>query len=241
MKILNTTLIMFMVFFLSTQVSADSKADLINIHLNSSLKIMYDQGFYPVQPNELYIGKDPVRRYDYAVILARLISKTIGKLENREVIIKGDTTKALRDVPADHYAWDSICFLRDLDFIIGYPDGSFKGERSFTRFEMAAIQSRLWDRLVDIYAEHEIPFPEFERKEPVRSFKDVPVDHWSYDPVMELEEKGLLTWVEGIEFKGDSSFRFDDFTLMIATMWFILDTTNSSEPSNGDISFLISQ
>ena len=46
------------------------------------------------------------------------------------------------DVPKDHWAYDSVAELAASGLIIGYPDGSFKGERQFTRYEMAMVFAR---------------------------------------------------------------------------------------------------
>jgi len=51
------------------------------------------------------------------------------------------------DVPTDHWAYEAIDKLQSEGFIEGYPDGTFKGDRSFTRYEMAMVVARLWDRL----------------------------------------------------------------------------------------------
>ena len=52
------------------------------------------------------------------------------------------------DVPTDHWAYDAIDKLQMEGFVEGYPDGTFRGNRSFTRYEMAMVVARIWDRLV---------------------------------------------------------------------------------------------
>jgi hypothetical protein len=51
------------------------------------------------------------------------------------------------DVPTDHWAYEAIDRLQSEGFIEGYPDGTFKGDRTFSRYEMAMVVARLWDRL----------------------------------------------------------------------------------------------
>jgi hypothetical protein len=46
------------------------------------------------------------------------------------------------DVPANHWAYQAIQSLAADGLIDGYPDGSFKGDRPLTRYEMAAIVAR---------------------------------------------------------------------------------------------------
>jgi len=47
------------------------------------------------------------------------------------------------DVPANHWAYAAIQTLAADGLIDGYPDGSFKGDRPLTRYEMAAIVARV--------------------------------------------------------------------------------------------------
>lgn len=48
-------------------------------------------------------------------------------------------------VPFDHWAYDAVQQLSDLGVIIGYPDGTFRGDRAITRYEFAMAVSRLLD------------------------------------------------------------------------------------------------
>ena len=50
-------------------------------------------------------------------------------------------------VPFDHWAYDAVQELVDQGIIIGYPDGTFKGDRAMTRYEFAIAISRLLDAL----------------------------------------------------------------------------------------------
>ena len=58
------------------------------------------------------------------------------------------TAGPFTDVPTDHWAYDAIDKLQSEGFVEGYPDGTFRGNRSFTRYEMAMVVARIWDRLV---------------------------------------------------------------------------------------------
>lgn len=46
------------------------------------------------------------------------------------------------DVPAGHWAYDSLAKLADTGVIDGYPDGTFKGDETITRYEAAQITAR---------------------------------------------------------------------------------------------------
>ena len=52
-----------------------------------------------------------------------------------------------KDVPTDHWAYEALEHCASLGLIEGYPDGTFKGENSLTRYEMAMVTARLYDAL----------------------------------------------------------------------------------------------
>lgn len=58
-----------------------------------------------------------------------------------------------RDVPLDHWAYESVARLADMGFLIGYPDGTFKGGIPMTRYEFAMAIARLVDYYEDRLAE----------------------------------------------------------------------------------------
>ncbi|WP_448524017.1 S-layer homology domain-containing protein [Pseudothermotoga sp.] len=47
------------------------------------------------------------------------------------------------DVPEKHWAYEYVKHLKDKGIVIGYPDGTFKGDRNITRYEEATMISRL--------------------------------------------------------------------------------------------------
>jgi hypothetical protein len=49
---------------------------------------------------------------------------------------------AFADVPPDHWAYQAIQELAADGYIKGYPDGSFKGNRPMTRYEIAVLTDR---------------------------------------------------------------------------------------------------
>jgi len=51
------------------------------------------------------------------------------------------------DVPADHWAYDSIVELAAAGLIEGYPDGTYGGARMMTRYEAAMVFARALARL----------------------------------------------------------------------------------------------
>ncbi len=53
------------------------------------------------------------------------------------------------DVPTDHWAYDAIDYLQYAGLVEGYPDGTFKGDRPFTRYEMAMVIARVFTKIQD--------------------------------------------------------------------------------------------
>jgi len=51
-------------------------------------------------------------------------------------------TNPFADVPADHWAYDAVSQLAADGVIDGYGDGTFKGDRSITRYEMAQMVAK---------------------------------------------------------------------------------------------------
>ncbi len=51
------------------------------------------------------------------------------------------------DVPADHWAYDAINQLQSDGVLIGYPDGTFQGKRTLTRYEFAVALARIAETL----------------------------------------------------------------------------------------------
>ena len=47
------------------------------------------------------------------------------------------------DVPTDHWAYDAINTLQKDGILIGYPDGTFAGKRTITRYEFAVAIARI--------------------------------------------------------------------------------------------------
>jgi len=54
---------------------------------------------------------------------------------------------AATDVPRDHWAYQAVEELANKGYVLGYPDGSFLGNRSLTRYEFATIVKRILDDL----------------------------------------------------------------------------------------------
>lgn len=49
----------------------------------------------------------------------------------------------VQDVPKDHWAYQAVRELAGKGYVLGYPDGSFLGDRTLTRYEFATIVQRV--------------------------------------------------------------------------------------------------
>ncbi|MBI4870745.1 MAG: S-layer homology domain-containing protein [Candidatus Riflebacteria bacterium] len=61
-------------------------------------------------------------------------------------------TGAFRDVPPDHWAFQDIEKLAKEGLIEGYPDGTFKGKKVVTRYDLAVVVAKMLDRIGQLKA-----------------------------------------------------------------------------------------
>ena len=64
------------------------------------------------------------------------------------------------DVPFDHWAYDACDMLAEEGIIVGYPDGTFKGNRALTRYEFAIALARLLEWTNRQVAEGQVAAPD---------------------------------------------------------------------------------
>jgi tRNA threonylcarbamoyladenosine modification (KEOPS) complex Pcc1 subunit len=69
--------------------------------------------------------------------LAAMVNSLVGVQA-----VKPDTTTMFPDVPQNHWAYETIKAMAAQGLIEGYPDGTFGGDRTMTRYEFAQIVYR---------------------------------------------------------------------------------------------------
>ncbi|KAF1678451.1 hypothetical protein VER_10005 [Veillonella sp. R32] len=72
-------------------------------------------------------------------------SAEIAQLRQGQAVGNGGGTVqnvTFSDLPANHWAYGYVKTLADKGLLTGYPDGEFKGDRSMTRYEFAAVVYR---------------------------------------------------------------------------------------------------
>lgn len=109
-----------------------------------------------------------ITREEVAAMFARLY-----KERTTSVITKNDFT----DVEDNRWSSEAISQMKELGILKGYPDGSFKPEKSITRAEFAAIATRLENQ-----------------KTGNKTFIDVEEKHWAY---REIQKAATAGWIEG--------------------------------------------
>ena len=111
------------------------------------------------------------------------------------------------DVSPDDWAYQAVSDLSDQGVVEGYPDGTFKGERNITRYELAQIIARLMAKEDQLNAEQRATLDKL-AGEYADELANLGVR------VSNLEKKvGNLYW------SGDARMRYQDKTLDKADSW----------------------
>lgn len=109
-------------------------------------------------PGRRFMGNEPISRYEIAFELYNYFTL----LENHgttPVLARRDRASQVQDLPADHWATKAVKDILDKYQIMdGYPDNSFRGGKSLTRYEAAATL-REFIRYVDTYLIPLVPAP----------------------------------------------------------------------------------
>jgi hypothetical protein len=59
------------------------------------------------------------------------------------IVSAGAAHASFPDIPAGHWAGDAVHEISDLGIVIGFPDGTFRGNEAFTRYQAALVVSRM--------------------------------------------------------------------------------------------------
>ncbi len=106
------------------------------------------------------------------------IVATYGNMETR-VPVTVLSTNQFRDVPNDHWAYDSLLFLKDRGILRGYADGTVKPGQPLTRSQSASMLVREFDLQAN----------EFQSP----NFKDVPSGFHAYHDIRAISGVGFMT------------------------------------------------
>jgi hypothetical protein len=99
-------------------------------------------------PGGRFDGNRGLTHSELAVILSRLLHRLPSWFSrSRYTSSAGETVQPFSDVPEGHWAYEDVTFLHQIGIIEGHPDGTFGGNRTFIRHDMAMVIARIWDRL----------------------------------------------------------------------------------------------
>ena len=111
------------------------------------------------------------------------------------------------DVSPDDWAYQAVSDLSDQGVVEGYPDGTFKGERNITRYELAQIIARLMAKEDQLNAEQRATLDKL-AGEYADELANLGVR------VSNLEKKvGNISW------SGDARMRYRDNSAKVADTW----------------------
>ena len=80
-----------------------------------------------------YGGYTKVKKLAIAVVALALLA----------LVLAPAMAKDMPDVPFTHWAYDAVDELTDIGILQGYPDGTYKGQRTLTRYEFAEATVKL--------------------------------------------------------------------------------------------------
>ena len=130
--------------------------------VNAGISFKFGQGNH-VTNSRVAMAKEILALKDY-------VQKQDEKIEQLEALVGQQGTAAapkrrsilFPDVPENHWAYAYVKKLADRGLLEGYPDGEFKGDRTITRYEFAAIFSRALENGASVDNDMERMSEEFE-------------------------------------------------------------------------------
>lgn len=110
-----------------------SKKDLVNSVIN-------EYGLMQAMPGNKFMGNEKMSRYELAFELnnyINLLIKKVGKVS----LDSSDKANSFTDIKEEHWATPSVRSIvnNGCQLMSGYPDSTFKGFQSLSRYEMAAV------------------------------------------------------------------------------------------------------
>jgi len=124
----------------------------------------------------------------------RILVKAMGR-NGQKIEIKRDIFRlvSFKDVPEDHWARKPIEFLGTIGLVSGYPDGTFRPERTLTRAELATLLVRAKNITLADKANG--------------AFSDVPMTHWAAKYIEAAKDAGLVKGYPDGTFRPDAKIK----------------------------------
>ena len=121
--------------------------------VNAGISFKFGQGNH-VSNSRVAMAKEILALKDFVEKQNNMLQQQNAKIEKLEAMVGASSgtvdvaakpqkrTLLFPDVPENHWAYDYVKKLAGRGLLEGYPDGEFKGERTMTRYEFAAIFER---------------------------------------------------------------------------------------------------
>lgn len=107
--------------------------------------IINEYGIMQAMPGNKFMGMEKMSRYELAFELNNylsLLEKKVGK-ESADSVNRMEN---LTDIKEDHWATPAVRnIVNKYQIMVGYPDNTFKGYQTLTRYELAAVLRRFMD------------------------------------------------------------------------------------------------
>jgi S-layer family protein len=145
------------------------------------------------------------------------------------------------DVPTNHWAYDAIAELAAKGLVEGYPDGTFKGDRAMTRYEMAMVVARLLARIESIQIPAAAPAPQVTRADLealqrlINEFRAELAALGVRVTAIEEELNAIKARLDNVRITGRYRFRYDGSTSFSGTS--INGNGNTGNVAAGSIPF----
>jgi hypothetical protein len=187
---------------------------------------IYSEGFIEGYPDNTFRGDNPWTRYEAAMVTARIRFRMFYEIQSlnplaweMEVAFRNcPNENPFPDVEENHWAYDAIEYMQLADILRGYPDGSFQGNRSITRAEVASILNALYDDLRFALSDGEWPVPDESAYEPL-NFTGLPEDHWAYEIYQRLSSEGIMCGYPDGTARLDRTMTRYEMAIVMERMW----------------------
>ena len=141
-------------------------------------------------------GNNNATRYDLAIMLGGLVNKSGKNIS---------AANPFSDIQKNNPAYKSVATLAKLQIMEGYADGTFKGDKEISRFELALTLNSFLNKISTT-----------SNNSFTSNFSDVPSSHWAYPAVSRMNEEGFMEGYGDGTFKGNNSITKFELALIIS-------------------------
>lgn len=153
------------------------------------IKKMVEAGILSGYPDKTFRGKKTITRAEFS----KVMTKSLNNVEQQAGIqLAGAPTTSevsFKDLPKKHWAYPTVYELvAKYQIFSGYPDKTFKPNKTINRFELATVLSKA---LKKSYGAYGLPVPAVSTLE-AKTLADVKPKHWAQNDIQLLVKLGIL-------------------------------------------------